>query len=156
MKDTKEIAEANADWKARIYSAQYYQNGIERRKFSGKLPSPKELATLAATLARAPFDNPVKLCATALNLWYASHETLALQQQCNEDHQQLEAAQKARPEPPKDQQWPMTLEDFCQILFPDMKSVDRPHVIREWLQSLPPGLMPEGTDYAKMNSEPIT
>ena len=154
MKNTKEeTAEAKSAFNARIGS--YFKYGIERRKFSGKLPSPKELATLAAALARAPFDNPEKLCATALKLWYASHETLALQQQCNEDCQRLEDDRKARPYPPAGQQWPMTLDALCKILWPGKKEEDYKPIIRAWLQSLPPGLMPVGMDYAKMKSDPI-
>jgi len=146
MKDAKDTAEVNADWKARICSGRYYKNGIERREFSGKLPSPKELATLAATLARAPLDNPEKLCATALKLWYASHEIIALQQQCNEDYQQLEAAREPLPEPPKDQVWPTDWHTCAKIFWPGKDEADYAPAVRAWLKACPKERVPDGSE----------
>ena len=145
MKDAKEYG---------IRFAEYARRQIVPRKSSVAMPRPAELATLAAMLARTANEHPDYLCSRALNLWVASHETITLQQQCNEDHQELEAANAARPEPPEDQEWPMTLKTFCQILWPGKKADERPPIIRAWLHSLP-GLMPEGMDYGMMNSETI-
>jgi hypothetical protein len=149
MKTTNENAEINAAFEARIRSGRYARRGIAPHKFSGAMPSPAELATLAAMLARAPIENPETLCATALKLWFASHETIALQQQCNEDYQ-LNAAEKPLPEPPENQIWPVTLEAFCKVLWPDKDTGDRAAIIRAWLKSLP-----DGESYAAMNGEPI-
>jgi hypothetical protein len=148
MKNTKENAEINAAFGVR--SIQHFHKGIEPRKFSGAMPSPMELATLAATLASGPDDNPVKLCASALKLWFASHEAITLQQQCNEDHQQLEADRKARLEPPEDQEWPITLQDYCRIAWPDRDTGERAAIIRQWLKD--DSGATGGISYAKMNS----
>jgi hypothetical protein len=152
MKSTKEIAELNAAFEAGIHSRRYTRRGIKPHKFSGEMPSPAQLATLAASLARAPVENLETLCATALNLWFASHETLALQQQCNADfeREQLEAAQNPLPEPPENQAWPMVHDTFCKILWPDEDTGDRAKIIKTWLQA-----NPIGVSYEAMRSDPI-
>lgn len=162
MKATKETAEVNAAFAAGIRQHRYARRGIVPPKFSGAMPSPAELATLAAALARAPADNPETLCATALKLWFASHETIAMQQQCNEDHQQwqLEAARNPLPEPPENQEWPITLDAFCKMLWPAKDTGERAAIIRAWLKTLPKERLsaesePEEVTYATMNSEPI-
>ena len=150
MKSTKEIAELNAGFEARIREGRYARRGIKSRKFSGAMPSPAELATLAAALARTSSENPETLCATALNLWFASHETIALQQQCNEDYQQLEAAEKPWPEPPKNQAWPITLKTFCKIHWPGESEFTYAPRLRAWLESCW-----DGVPYATLKREPI-
>jgi hypothetical protein len=164
MKNAKTTTEIKSDWKARICSGQYYRNGIEARKFSGAMPSPMELATLAATLASGPADNPEKLCASALKLWFASHEAITLQQQCNEDQQQLdqqlEAARNARPKPPKDQVWPIDWETCRKILWPGKDEADSAPAIRAWLKASPKTMLlgksePQEYTYEMLKSNPI-
>jgi hypothetical protein len=86
-------------------------------------------------------------------LWFASRDIINLQQQCNEDyqqlHRQLEAAQEARPKPPKDQQWPMTLQAYCRINWPDKDTGERAAIIRQWLKDNPGAT--GGISYATMN-----
>lgn len=142
--------QANVGFEARIRAGRYARRGIVPHKFSGAMPSPMELATLAAALARMSAESLEKLCGTALNLWFASQETITLQQQCNEDYQQLAAAENPLPEPPDNQQWPMNLETFCKILWPDKDTGDRAAIIRAWLESLP-----DGVSYAAMNGKMI-
>ena len=152
MKTTrgKIVSKLNADFDARIRAGRYARRGIMPRKFSGPLPSPMELATLAAALARTSAENAEKLCATALNLWVTSQETIAMQQQCNEDYQQLKAAEIPLPEPPENQEWPITLDKFCKILWSEKDTGERAAIIRAWLESLP-----DGISYAAMNKEMI-
>ena len=142
--------QANAGFEARIRAGRYARRGIVPHIISGAMPAPMELATLAAALARTSAESPEKLCATALNLWFTSQETISLQQQCNEDYQQLAAAKKPLPEPPENQQWPMKLETFCRILWPKENTGERAAIIRAWLKSLP-----DGVSYAAMNGELI-
>jgi hypothetical protein len=148
----KNTAQLNAGFETVIRARRYAQRGIKPHKLTGEMPSPMELATLAAALARAPTENPETLCARALSLWFTSHETIALQLQCNEDYElgQLEAAKNPLPEPTENQEWPITLDAFCKILWPGKDTGDRAAVIRAWLKSLP-----DGESYAAMNSEPI-
>jgi hypothetical protein len=160
MKNEKEIAEINAVFEAGIRSRRYARRGIVSHKFSGEMPTPTELATLAAMLARAPVENLETLCATALKLWYASHETLALQQQCNADYQQAKANEKPWSEPPENQAWPIPLATFCKILWPGKDEEYYAPAIRAWLKTLPKERLPgEGepkeVTYAMMRSDPI-
>jgi hypothetical protein len=147
---TKAEAMVNAEVEQQIRAGRYARRGISPKKFSGAMPAPMEVAILAATLARASAENTEKLCGAALNLWFTSQETIALQQQCNEDYQQRKAAEKPFPKPPKNQEWPMTLETFCKILWPKKNTGERAAIIRAWLK-----ILPDGVSYSAMNGEPI-
>lgn len=154
----KSLEQVNAGFRARIREGRYAVLGIKPYNNSGAMPSTMELATLAATLARTSAESQEKLCVTALNLWFTSQETITLQQQCSEDYRQLKAAEKPLPEPPIDQEWPMTLETFCKILWPGKNTGERAEIIRAWLKSLPtnhPYPQMNGVSYGQMRGEPI-
>lgn len=156
---------ANSAFERSALNARCNHWGIKpRNKSLGDAPAAMELATLAATLARDAGDDPQKLCSSALNLWFAAREAISLQNKCNQgyqsaDDQIAEYLQKnPRPELPKNQELPMTLETCCQIFWPSLDTGDRAAIIRAWLKSLPtnhPNPMMNGISYEKMKSEPI-
>jgi hypothetical protein len=187
IKEVSEVLNSALDRSGR--RERYYHWGIKPRKISqGKTPSKMtlpelekamqigsqpqrqiptvmELATLAAGLARTPCDNYEKLCGSALNLWFTSKEAIELQTKCNEDFDSADAKIEAErqknpvPEPPVNQDWPIKLEQFTKILWPEKDTAERAEIIRAWLKSLPtnhPNPQMNGVSYATMNSEKIS
>lgn len=162
IKQEPEAQKVNQEINRRTRIARYAIWGIKpRNHLAGDSPSAIQLATLAAALARTTNDSHDKLCSAALNLWFTSHEALNLQAKCNEDYKIMEtegeAAKKRLPEPRSNQQWPITLDEFCKILWPQKDTGDRASIIRAWLKSFenfPPHLR-QTVSYAHMNSEKI-
>ncbi len=126
----------NRDFLRRIRIGRYHNWGIKRREASDKLPTPEQVATLAATLGRTSQDDHKKLCSSALNLWFTSLEAIDLQKQCNEDYRLLAAEAEAwnnKLPQPKDSEFPMTLDNCLKRLFPKLDTGERAEIFKGWL-----------------------
>ena len=155
MKQPSDTANPLPEFEQRICSGLYAKRSIWHNQFSGEMPSTGELASLTAALIRtAPPGSYEKPCADGLRLWFAAHETIALQKQCNEDYQAFDAAQESEKQKlpkAKDSEFPMTLATLCKKLWPDKDTGERAALIREWLSK---GTY-DGGDFAVMNRELI-
>ncbi len=114
----------------------YSHHGIKPHPFLSKLPTPQQLATLAATLARQGNNNLEQLCSEAMLLWAAAHEHIVLQRKCDEDWKVESARQEAnRIEPPEPKMHPVTRDEFCRLVLPKLngRTGERASIIKMWL-----------------------
>jgi len=130
-KNQKDLEQVNQDFQTGIRSLRYYHHGIKPWvPGAEKLPTQQQLATLSATLARNPADDPKQLCSAALQLWAAAHEALDLQTKCNADWKE-----RQKPNPPIDipHELPMPFDKGLAWLMPDDRPEDRARYFRTWL-----------------------
>ena len=135
-----ELKKVNKDFNRVCRQMRYAHHGIKPQLNSVKLPTPQQLAALAATLARHVNADLTKLCSEAMHLWAAAHEHVALQRQCNKDWQ-IQAAQneadKITLNEPK--QFPVKLDLFLRLVLPKRlvgRTADRAEIYKLWLRGV--------------------
>ena len=113
--------------------------GIKPRNSLGDPPTQKQLAALAATMAKTSTDNFQHLCSKALDLWFTSFEAIQLQKQCDMDHQQynneLEVENVKLPLP-RESEFPMNHDNFLKFIWPKKNTGARAANFKAWLSSL--------------------
>jgi hypothetical protein len=96
------------------------EKAIQTGSLQRQLPTVGELAMVAAALARTGCEHHEKLCGSALNLWFASLEAIALQNQCNQDAdatgQSLDKLQK------ESKLEMLTLYEFLKLKMPKIQT----------------------------------
>lgn len=122
----------------RIYRARRYARiGLKPHAGPVVMPSPGELAMLAATIRKNDGGEHAAICATALDLWFAAQEVITLQRQCEvdfqEERQRANAEKITVPEPKK---YPVSRDEFTDLMLPDKKgrTADRADILKEWLR----------------------
>ena len=139
---TKEEKTVNAGvverLKRRQRAHQYGQFEISPLPQLTEMPTPEQIAHLAATMApKLQGEDYNKVCANALRLWASAVDALALQTLRNQDHAADIAAAKAERESvPPAHKFPMKLDGFLKIILPKEDTGDRAAIFKGWLRSI--------------------
>jgi hypothetical protein len=108
-----------------------------RNEISRRIPSPLEIARLAATIAVGKQMNPqsaTDFAAQALDLWEKSEEQRKKKINHLAMYSRARAIQKARTNPPRPDRFPASLDEVLKFLMPHKRSGDRLKFYREYIR----------------------
>lgn len=107
----------------------YDRHGIKPWIYGEEIPTPEQLATLAANLSRNACDNHDALCSTALNLW-ATASKFVYMQKCMAEDFWRDCADKA----PDPRDFPVSRDEFLRLVLPGKDTGETAALCREWLR----------------------